>query len=119
MTDFSTEALLAGQGIYHVAKGDVAGHAFHGNQYTEAAGFGEAKTRYSNPKAQYHQSEINRLVVEARKADKRGDITGSNIAYKAASAHAAARDAWEKGDSIAQTQSDFAEKYTNHFGLQK
>lgn len=34
---FSTESLLAGQGIYAVVKGDVAGHPFHGNQYTEGS----------------------------------------------------------------------------------
>jgi hypothetical protein len=37
MNDFSTESLLAGQGIYAVAKGDVAGHEFHGNQYEEGS----------------------------------------------------------------------------------
>ena len=37
MNDFSTEGLLAGQGIYAVAKGDVAGHEFHGNQYEEGS----------------------------------------------------------------------------------
>jgi len=111
----------AEQWVSEILKGGKGSgrHAERSSDDTVAAGFGEAKTRYSNPKAQYHQREINRLVVEARKADKRGDITGSNIAYKAASAHAAARDSWEKGGSIAQAQSDFAEKYTNHFGLQK
>ena len=37
MTQFSTEALLKGQGIYAVAKGDVPGHEFHGNQYEEGS----------------------------------------------------------------------------------
>ena len=40
MTDFSTEALLAGQGIYHVIKGGdgsgaKVGHPFGGNQYVK------------------------------------------------------------------------------------
>ena len=34
---FSTEKLLKGQGIYAVAKGDLPGHAFHGNQHTSAS----------------------------------------------------------------------------------
>lgn len=33
MTDFSTEGLLRGQGIYALTKGDTPGHEFHGNQY--------------------------------------------------------------------------------------
>ena len=33
---FSSEVLLKGQGIYSVAKGDVEGHDFHGNQWTGA-----------------------------------------------------------------------------------
>ena len=38
--DFSTESLLGGQGIYAVAKGDVEGHEFHGNQYESDGGTG-------------------------------------------------------------------------------
>jgi hypothetical protein len=36
MIDFSTDALL-----YPLTKGDVSGHAFHGNQYQTVAGSGE------------------------------------------------------------------------------
>ena len=54
---FSSDSLLKGQGIYSVVKGDVAGHAFHGNQYrsgavnelNKQAAFHEGKARFRNP----------------------------------------------------------------------
>lgn len=61
MSGFTTEALL-----YPLAKGDIRGHAFHGNQYEVVASEGQSESRPPTGQFQLSGSEIREWVKSFR-----------------------------------------------------
>jgi hypothetical protein len=122
VTDFSTEALLGGQGIYAVVKGDVAGHAFHGNQYTEGSLSDTSsrlarfvtKTRTNIPPATAHDIADSHMAHAEAHRDAAQQLRqydagkGNKGILKAIDAHEKAAQAHEKAaDVVLKSQGEW------------
>lgn len=84
MTDFSTEALLKGQGIYALVKGDVDGHDFHGNQYSDGeSGAGKTESATAAPTAPEAPAGPRPIYAIAHDVDREWSKQGKGVNYAA------------------------------------